>query len=98
MQGAAVAQGLDGDVGPDVRLLIGEAKVGSYRRPVIVKQTGFVEDLTKEDRDRLRKLTRRAHAKTHPGDRLTDRHCDKIIEALGPDVAVKTLRDGGALH
>ena len=36
--------------GPDVRLLIAEAKVGNYKRPVIVKQSGFVEDLTKEDK------------------------------------------------
>lgn len=78
--------------GPDVRLLVGTAKIGQGR-PVITHESGFVADLTKDDLSRLRKLTRQAHSKMHPGDRLTDRHCDQLIEALGPDVAVKTLQD-----
>lgn len=86
--------------GPDVRLLIAEAKLAPGR-PVILKETGFVADLAKDDLAKLRKLTRRAHAKRVPGDRLSDRNCDQIIEALGPDVAVKTLRDnrdGRSIH
>lgn len=86
--------------GPNVRLLVAEAKVGPGR-PVILKETGFSADLEKNDLARLRNLTRKAHTKTHPGDRLTDHQCDQIIEALGPDVAVKTLQEdryGGKLH
>ena len=86
--------------GPDVRLLVAEAKVGPGR-PVILKETGFAADLEKNDLARLRRLTRAAHTKTHPGDRLTDRQCDQIIEAQGPDVAVKTLEDdrnGRSIH
>ena len=84
--------------GPDVKLLVGEAKVAYRPGYTIVPATGFVSDLEKDDREKLRGITRRAHAKRHPGDRLTDRHCDQIIEALGPDVAVKTLREGAASH
>lgn len=76
--------------GPDVRLLVGAAKIGPVR-PVIVRESGFVEDLKKDDLAKLRRLTRRAHAKENPGQKLTDRQCDQIIEMLGPDVAVKTL-------
>lgn len=86
--------------GIDVRLLVAEAKAGPGR-PVILKETGFAADLDKNDLAQLRRLTRAAHARAHPGDKLTDRHCDQIIEALGPDVAVRTLtegRDGRSLH
>lgn len=78
--------------GPDVRLLYAEAKLVPGR-PVILRETGFAADLDKDDLAKLRKITRRAHARRHPGDRLNDRQCDQVIEALGPDVAVKTLRD-----
>lgn len=84
--------------GPDVRLLVGEAKVGYRPDYSIMPASGFTADLDKNDLARLRKLTRRAHARRHPGDRLSDRHCDQIIEALGPTVAVRTLRDGEAVH
>lgn len=82
--------------GPDVRLLIGEAKVRG--KPLITRESGFVHDLTKDDLAKLRRMTRRAHRSMHPGDRLTDARCDAVIEALGPDVAVKTLRDGAAVN
>ena len=78
--------------GPDVRLLVAEAKVAAGR-PVILRETGFATDLDKKDLARLRQITRRAHAKAHPGDRLTDRNCDQIIESLGPETAVRTLAD-----
>jgi hypothetical protein len=80
--------------GPDVRLLVCEAETYDAPPSVIsVGGLGFIHDLTPEDLARLRKLTRRAHAKVSPGDRLSDKHCDTIIESLGPDVAVRTLRD-----
>jgi hypothetical protein len=84
--------------GPDVQLLVGEAKVVYRPDYTLVHYTGFVADLPKDDLAKLRNLTRTAHTKTHPGDRLTNRHCDAVIEALGPDVAVMTLRNGSASH
>ena len=77
--------------GPDVRLLVGEAKtlVGSS---LIEKESGFVTDLSHEDRETLRGLTRRAHSRRNPGDWLSDKNCDQVIEMLGPEVAVKNLR------
>lgn len=87
--------------GADVRMLVAEAKVGPGR-PKILKESGFVNDLTKDDLQKLRAITRRAHKKLHPGDRLSDRHCDQVIEALGPEAALKTLRgdndDGRVVH
>lgn len=80
--------------GPDVRLLVCEARV---LRPEtqIVKSTGFVQDLDAKDLARLRQITRRAYAKTHPGQaRLNDAECDAIIERVGPESALKTLRGG----
>src|SRR3990167_11391615 len=84
--------------GPDVRLLVGEAKVVYAPQYTIQPSTAFVADLDKDDLLKLRVMTRRAHARTHPGDRLSDKHCDAIIERLGPDVAVQTLRGGRAVH
>ncbi len=80
--------------GPDVRLLVCEACV---LRPEtkIVKATGFVADLDAKDLARLRKITRRAYAKTHPGQApLNDAECDAVIERVGPESALKTLRGG----
>jgi len=48
----------------------------------------FVLNLDPKDLIRLRKVTRRAS-----GNRfLTDYECDMIIEELGPEVAISTLR------
>lgn len=87
--------------GPDVRLLVAEAKVGPGRaRPPIKIESGFVHDLTKEDLQKLRALTRKFYAKQSGGVPLTDKDCDQIIEALGPEAALKTLRgdDGPTFH
>src|SRR3990167_2456528 len=58
--------------GPDVRLLVGEAKVVYAPQYTIRPSTAFVADLDKDDLLKLRVMTRRAHARTHPGDRLSD--------------------------
>jgi hypothetical protein len=84
--------------GPDVRLLVGEALVFERVTYTIRPATGFVHDLTKDDLEKLRRITRRAHRRAYPGDRLSDAQCDAIIESLGPDTAVKTLRDGAAVN
>lgn len=87
--------------GPDVRLLVGEALV--YERPAgrgtVKRATGFVHDLTADDLATLRGLTRLAHRRSRPDEpALSDAECDVIIEAVGPDVAVATLRDGAAVQ
>ena len=48
----------------------------------------FVLNLDPKDLLRLRKITRRASGQHN----LTDYECDMIIEELGPDTAVETLR------
>ena len=78
--------------GPDVRLLVCEAQVGIGKRQV-VPSPGFVFDLTKKDLERLRRITRKEHSVTHPGDRLSDANCDRVIEALGPDIIYKMLKN-----
>lgn len=83
--------------GIDVRLLVGQAQVRKAK-PIVLKETGFVADLDKGALTKLRAITRRAHARAHPGDRLEDKHCDWIIERMGPEVALKTLREDGKLH
>lgn len=84
----------DGISGVDVRLLVGEADIFPGKPTIISNQPGFVHDLTNEDIARLRKLTRCAHQKVQPGSKLNDQQCDAIIEKLGPDAALRTLRDG----
>lgn len=74
--------------GPDVRLLVGEAKVTG-----IVPTSYFTEDLEPDDLRRLRKITRRAYERHMPGQpRLSDRQCDTIINDLGPESAYDALR------
>lgn len=88
--------------GPAVRLLICESRVVEVLRPQVITSTGFVQDLDRRDLERLRAITRRAYARTHPGQpRLNDVECDAIIERVGPESALKTLRggvDSKALH
>ena len=78
--------------GPDVRLLVAEARViglvANLNNPV-----GFVHELEPDDHALLRRITRREYQKQYPGQpRLTDRQCDTLINDLGPDAALETLR------
>ena len=84
--------------GPDVQLLVMEIPILGVRQRVVSRQTGFVHDLVKEDLEKLRRITRRAHARAMPGHRLHDYECDQIIERLGPDTAAKTLRADAKLN
>lgn len=79
--------------GPNVRLVVGESKVVGIAIPV-TKETGFIYDLEEKDLVRLRRITRRAAANKTPPSILNDRQCDQLIEILGPEAALKTLRDG----
>lgn len=73
--------------GPDVRLLV--AEVDAVGRVPALSPLSFLGDLDPVDLARLRAVTRLA-----AGQRvLSDEECDRVIEALGPDTALKTLRD-----
>jgi len=76
--------------GSRVRLLVAEASLVGVS--VATSHGSFVANLEKKDLERLRTITRRAWAKTHPDDVLTDKQCDDYIEELGPDTAVDMIR------
>jgi len=84
--------------GPNVRLMVANAPVTAMPRPLITKETGFVLDLDKADLAKLRATTRRIHSLSHPGDRLSNKQCDQVIEYLGPEAAVQNLRGGATEH
>lgn len=72
--------------GPAVKLLVGEATVVAVH-PAIAPWS-FVLDLDKKDLHRLREITRQAA----PGP-LSDEECDEIIDEIGVETAVRTLRE-----
>ena len=83
--------------GPKVRLLVAEATVTGKK--VETKPDSFVANLDRKDLARLRKMTRVAHAKHMPSNGvLSDTQCDEIIEQLGPEAALDTLRRRDTLH
>lgn len=70
--------------GSQVRLLVAEAEVTGE----VPKVSGsFIANLEPKDLTRLRFITRRASK-----SQLTDQECDEIIEHLGPEAALDTLR------
>lgn len=76
--------------GSRVRLLVAESEVFGIR--VLSGKGSFVANLDKKDLKRLRTITRRAWAKSHPDDVLTNKQCDDYIEELGPQTAVDMIR------
>lgn len=75
--------------GQRVRLLLGSATVMGKVPETI--EGSFVANLDQKDLGRLREITRKAHAKAY-GTIIGYKKCDEIIEALGPDAAIATLR------
>lgn len=71
--------------GSRVRLLVAESTVTGVA--VQTPQGSFIANLEKKDLLRLRLITRNAAKKM-----LTDEECDEIIEEIGPEAAVETLR------
>lgn len=75
--------------GINVRLLVAEAEVIAPAPQTV--QGSFTANLDKKDLDRLRTITRQIRLKLHK-QRLTDEECDEVIEELGPEAALDTLR------
>ena len=77
--------------GPDVRLLVTEATVIAER--LQIPDSLFLDELEPKDLERLREITRVRYEQEYPGHpRLTDRQCDTLINDLGPEAALATLR------
>ncbi len=75
--------------GPRVRLLKAEAMVTDT--VPATSQGSFTAQLEKSDLRRLRIITRQARLK-HSGEYLSNRECDEVIEEIGPEAALATLR------
>lgn len=71
--------------GSRVRLLVAESIITGTAIPT--SHGSFVANLENKDLLRLRLITRRTSKIP-----LTDEECDKIIEEIGPEAAVETLR------
>jgi len=68
--------------GSRVRLLVGEAVVES-----VIDRGSFIANLEYEDLQRLRTITRKK-----AGRPLQDWEADQVIDMLGPDAALDTMR------
>ena len=55
---------------------------------------GFMNLLDDRSRRILREVTRRVHLQYNPKDFQSDHECDKVIEALGPEVAANLIQMG----
>lgn len=54
----------------------------------------FLNQLNQSERDVLRAVVKKVHMQHHPKDFVTDYEADKIIEALGPEVAAGMIKAG----
>jgi hypothetical protein len=54
----------------------------------------FINTLSQSERDTLRAVVKRVHMQHHPKDFVTNYEADKIIEALGPEVAAGMIKAG----
>ncbi len=88
--------------GPNVRMLVASCRVLAFAPRFTGAGPLFTEQLDKVDLARLRLITRRVHQKARRGSiPMSDFECDKIINAIGPETAFKTLResvDNDTLH
>ena len=72
--------------GPDVRILVGEAKV-LCKAPRYAPADGFSKLLDTKTLLDMRAATRRAHKSVNPRGSLTDDQCDAMIDEIGPHTA-----------
>ena len=86
----------DGCAERELTFLVASAKViwtPSFSSPR--PDSLFAAQLEPDDLRRLRKLTREAYTKAYKGKLpLTDAQCDTLINELGPEAAVDSLRYG----
>jgi hypothetical protein len=54
----------------------------------------FLNTLSQPERDTLRRVVKVVHMKHHPKDFVNDYEADKIIEAIGPEVAARMIKVG----
>lgn len=85
----------NGVQGINVRLLVAEADVVGWIAPV-VDGPGFIDELKHEDLVKLRNATRRSFGPCLSADgksyrELRDDECDRIINLVGPDAAVREM-------
>ena len=73
-----------------VRLLVGESTVTD--KAIETVNGSFVYELDRVDLEKLRKITRRVHSQYHLDNKMSNEECDKIIEEIGPDAALATLK------
>lgn len=77
------------------RIMIGEAVVEKLVPVMLTDDIGFTQDLEDKDLETLRAITRRTHRLYHPFEKeLTDEQADAIINEVGPETAMKSLRSG----
>jgi hypothetical protein len=80
-------------VGPDVRLLVGEAYIVGRLKP-LPEPGQLTDDLDSKSLATLRRVTRVAYAKSNPGQRpLSIDLCDKTINQYGIEVIEAMLSD-----
>ncbi len=78
--------------GSDVRLMVAEATVIALRS-LDGNGSSFLLDLEPKDLALLRKVTRRVWAKANNGGLLTDDECDRVINEIGPEAAMRAVRE-----
>ena len=61
-------------------------------RKVVVEQPSFLSTLSPDHLKLLRRVVKRVHMYHYPKQHFTDYEADKIIEALGPEVLEKQLK------
>ena len=54
----------------------------------------FINTLSQPERDTLRRVVKVVHMKHYPKDFVTDYETDKMIEAIGPEVAARMIKVG----
>lgn len=81
--------------GPNIRLLVAEAEITHK-----IQKCSFIANLDLVDLKRLRIRARDIHAIYYPGEKLSNKSCDAVIEEIGPEAAVEELRRnvGKTLH
>lgn len=75
-----------------IMLLVGEAEVKEIKD--VPNKNRFVDQLGPKDLLLIRNITRSIYMGYNQGeDTLSDDECDLLIETMGPDAAVKTMRE-----